>query len=174
MRSGKPPNPHNRSQRNHPQRHRSGCVTFTGVRDNKDTTTSPSARCARWATRPLRPPSPRPSGFVVSPGSIHRNGPNVVFQLTEQTAGDTNPTCKTGGPDCLIEVSYQVHRAPARHFQRQCPGPRRRHLRQRWRLPRHSASRPSAPPSTPPATPATTPPHRPKPPPPPPLCLSAR
>ena len=88
-------------------------LTFTGVRDNKDyyVTIGEMHKMGDQAyARHLR------VGGFVSPGSIHRNGPNVVFQLTEQTAGDTNPACKTGGPDCIIEVSYQGTEPPPDTF----------------------------------------------------------
>ena len=78
-------------------------LTFTGIASNKDyyVTIGEMRHMGDKAySRHLRV-----GGFVV-PGSIHRSGPNVDFTLTEQAAGDSNPACKTAGPDCLIQVSY--------------------------------------------------------------------
>jgi cytochrome c-type biogenesis protein CcmE len=90
-----------------------GWLAWTGVAANKDyyvTIGEMHQMGAKAYTRHLRV-----GGFVV-PGSIHRNGPNATFTLTEQTAGDTNPACKNGGPECLITVDYKGDEPPPDTF----------------------------------------------------------
>jgi cytochrome c-type biogenesis protein CcmE len=90
-----------------------GWLAFTGIRDNKSyyVTIGEMRQMGDKAyTRHLR------VGGFVAPGSIHRNGPNVVFQLTEQTADNVIPECKTAGPNCVIEVSYQGTEPPPDTF----------------------------------------------------------
>jgi cytochrome c-type biogenesis protein CcmE len=88
-------------------------LTVTGIASNKDyyVTIGEMRKMGDKAyTRHLRV-----GGFVV-PGTIRRNGPNVDFTLTEQAAGDSNPACKTAGPDCLIQVSYVGSEPPPDTF----------------------------------------------------------
>jgi cytochrome c-type biogenesis protein CcmE len=88
-------------------------LTFTGISSNKDyyVTIGEMRKMGDKAyTRHLR------VGGFVAPGTIRRNGPNVVFQLTEQTADNAVPGCQTAGPDCVIEVSYQGTEPPPDTF----------------------------------------------------------
>ena len=88
-------------------------LAFTGGRDNKSyyVTIGEMRQMGDKAyTRHLR------VGGFVAPGSIHRNGPNVTFQLTEQTANNAVPGCETAGPNCVIEVSYQGTEPPPDTF----------------------------------------------------------
>jgi cytochrome c-type biogenesis protein CcmE len=88
-------------------------LAFTGIRDNKSyyVTIGEMRQMGDKAyTRHLR------VGGFVAPGSIHRNGPNVTFQLTEQTANNAVPGCETAGPNCVIEVSYQGTEPPPDTF----------------------------------------------------------
>jgi cytochrome c-type biogenesis protein CcmE len=88
-------------------------LAFTGIRDNKSyyVTIGEMRQMGDKAyTRHLR------VGGFVAPGSIRRNGPNVTFQLTEQTANNAVPGCETAGPNCVIEVSYQGTEPPPDTF----------------------------------------------------------
>jgi cytochrome c-type biogenesis protein CcmE len=90
-----------------------GWLAFTGIRDNKSyyvTIGEMRSMGDKAYTRHLR------VGGFVAPGSIHRNGPNVTFQLTEQTANNAVPGCETAGPNCVIEVIYQGTEPPPDTF----------------------------------------------------------
>jgi cytochrome c-type biogenesis protein CcmE len=90
-----------------------GWLAFTGIRDNKSyyVTIGEMRQMGDKAyTRHLR------VGGFVAPGTIRRNGPNVTFQLTEQTANNAVPGCETAGPNCVIEVSYQGTEPPPDTF----------------------------------------------------------
>ena len=97
-------------------------LAFTGVRDNKSyyvTISELQGMGNKAYTRHLR------VAGNVAPGSIHAR--RHQRQLHPARTGQDPPRQLPG------------HRAATRHLQGRRPGPRRRHLRQRRRLPRHPA-----------------------------------
>lgn len=90
-----------------------GWLAYSGVNANKDyyVTIGEMRKLGDKAyTRHLR------VGGFVQPGSIHRDGPRVNFTLTEMTADNSAPGCKTVSPDCIIQVSYQGEEPPPDTF----------------------------------------------------------
>ena len=127
-------------------------LAFTGVRDNKSyyvTIGEMHAMGDKAYTRHLR------VGGNVAPGSIHRNGPNVNFQLTEQTP-------PTATRPCIIEVSYQGTEPPPDTFKDEAQALAvgtygKDGVFHATQLQAKCASKYA--PATPGATPAATPPH---------------
>ena len=76
----------------------------------------------------------RVEGFV-QPGSIEQNGTHVDFVLNEYESHSAQ-----GRNRPPAQGQLQGLRAAARHLQGRFPGAGRRHLRPRWRLPRHRAA----------------------------------